>query len=328
MPDHSLALPYRGLRWLIHLAAVFFLAALALGCGSEADRVMVDFDKTVPAARPGEQASRNPPLRVAVAAMISPKETFDLYRQLLEYLSRQTGKDLEFVQRKTYGEINELLRRGDIDLAFICSGPFATARGVFGFEPLAVPLVHGRHYYQSFLIVNKESPFKNLEDLRGHTFAFTDPDSNTGRLVPTHWLAELQERPETFFSRTIFTYSHDNSILAVSRGLVDGAAVDGLIWEYYQEKKPSFTDRTKVIKKSESYGIPPLVASPHLPHLEQERLKKLLLAMHLDPEGKKILTELMIDRFISLNEEWYEPIRLMHQKLAQVKDKADAGQKP
>jgi phosphonate transport system substrate-binding protein len=328
MPDHSLGLHYRGLRWLRHLAAVFFLAAMAGGCGSDGDRVVVDFGKTLPADRPGEQASRNPPLRVAVAAMISPKETFDLYRQLLEYLSRQTGKDLEFVQRKTYAEINELLRRGDIELAFICSGPYATGRDSFGFEPLAVPLVHSAHFYQSYLIVNKNSEFKGLEDLRGHTFAFTDPNSNTGKLAPTYWLAELQERPETFFSQVLYTYSHDNSILAVSRGLVDGAAVDSLIWEYYQEKKPAFTARTKVIKRSEPYGIPPLVASRHFSPRDQERLKKLLLTMHQDPEGKKILAELMIDRFIPLNEEWYEPIRLMHQKLAQAKDKADVGQKP
>ncbi len=290
--------------------------------------MVVDFDKTVPLARPGDQNPRNQPLRVAVAAMISPKETFDLYRQLLEYLSRRLEKDLEFIQRKTYAEINELLRRGDIDLAFICAGPFAKGRESHGLRPVAVPLVHGRHFYQSFLIVNRDSPFKRLEDLRGRTFAFTDPDSNTGKLVPTYWLAELGERPETFFRQTIYTYSHDNSILAVSRGLVDGAAVDSLIWEYFQEKKPSFTARAKVIKKSEPYGIPPLVASARLAQRDRELLQQLLLTMHEDQEGKRILAELLIDRFIPLKEEWYQPIRDMQEKLAHLKEPEDAPQKP
>lgn len=290
--------------------------------------MVVDFDKTLPVARPGEQNPPRPPLRAAVAAMISPKETFDLYRQLMEYLSRRMDKDLEFVQRKTYAEINDLLRRGDIDLAFICSGPYATARETFGFEPLAVPLIHGSHFYQAFLIVNKDSSFKRLEDLRGGTFAFTDPNSNTGRLVPTYWLAELNERPETFFRQTIYTYSHDNSILAVSRGLVDGAAVDGLIWEYYQEKQPSFTARVKVIRKSEPYGMPPLVASGRLEPRDRKRLQQLLLTMHEDEQGKKILAELLIDRFIPLKEEWYKPIRDMQAKLVQSKGKEDETQKP
>jgi len=316
--------PWRRFILLLILVAAF----AASGCGSEGDRVVVDFDQTLPVSRPREQAPRQPLLRVAVAAMISPKETFDLYRQLLQYLSRQVGKDLEFVQRKTYGEINELLRRGDIDVAFLCSGPYAIGKENFGFEPLAVPLVHGSHFYQAFLIVNRSSPYKRLEDLRGRSFAFTDPASNTGKLVPSYWLAELKERPETFFGQTIYTYSHDNAILAVSRGLVDGAAVDGLIWEYYQEKKPSFTAQTKVIKKSEPYGMPPLVASGRLSPQDRERLQQVLLSMHKNPEGRKILEELLIDRFIPLQEEWYGSIRQMHQKLTQGKEGGHAAQKP
>jgi phosphonate transport system substrate-binding protein len=314
--------------WLFLLTLALFLVFLSFGCGSDGDRAVVDFDKTLPVARPGDQASRNPPLRVAVAAMVSPKETFDLYRQLLQYLSHRVGKDLEFVQRKTYAEINDLLKRGDIDLAFICSGPYANSKSSLHFEPVAVPLVQGSHFYQSYLIVNKNSSFKRLEDLRGHSFAFTDPNSNTGKLVPTYWLTELGVKPETFFSQTIYTYSHDNSIMAVSRGLVAGAAVDSLIWEYYQAKEPSFTAQTKVIKKSTPYGIPPLVASGQLPSIERDRIQKVLLAMHQEPEGRQILEKLFIDRFVPLEDEWYEPIRQMHQNLTQMKEEGHAAQKP
>lgn len=314
--------------WLFPLTLVVLLAISINGCGSDRDRVVVDFNKTVPAARPGTSASGTPPLRVAVAAMVSPRETFDLYRQLLEYLGRRLGKNLEFVQRKTYGEINELLRRGDIDLAFICSGPYVSGRQTYGFQPLAVPVVHGSHYYQSYLIVNKDSSFHRLGDLEGHTFAFTDPDSNTGKLVPTYWLAAMGKQPETFFGRTIYTFSHDNSIMAVSRGLVDGAAVDGLIWEYYQERKPAFTSQTRVIKKSDPYGIPPLVASAQLSPAEKAVVQKVLAGLHQDPEGKKLLAGLLIDRFIPLKEEWYDPIRAMHQHLARFKGTLHATQKP
>jgi phosphonate transport system substrate-binding protein len=233
-------------------------------------------------------------------------------------------RDLEFVQRKTYGEIDELLGKGQIDMAFICSGPYITGRDRYGFESLAVPEVHGSHFYSSYLIVNQDSPFQRLEDLRGHSFAFTDPDSNTGRLVPTYWLAQMDEQPETFFGRLIFTYSHDNSIMAVARGLVDGATVDGLIWDFYQAKNPTFTSKTRIIKKSEPYGIPPLVASRQLPSESKKRIRQLLVTMHQDPEGKKLLSELMIDRFIPLQEEWYGSLRQMNQYLSRRKDSSHA----
>ncbi len=304
------------------------LALMAGGCSRDSDKVAVDFTKTVPVARPGDQKSSKPPLRVAVAAMISPKETMEVYRQLLTYLGHKLGKNLELVQRKTYGEVNELLGKGRIDLGFICSGPYVTGKDRYGFVLLAVPEVHGHPTYSAYLIVNKESAFHRLEDLKGHTFAFTDPDSNTGRLVPLYWLAALHTRPEQFFGRIIYTYSHDNSIMAVGRGLVDAAAVDGLIWDFYAQKNPAFTAKTRIIKKSEPFGIPPLVASRQFPPAERERIQTVLFAMHQDPEGRKILAELMIDRFIPPRDELYDTVRQMEQQLARLKDEPRAAPKP
>lgn len=327
MPDRVVANKLLPINIAAFLSACLLvcLALGAAGCSRDPDQVSVDFSKTLPLARPAHQAGDGGALRGAVAAMISPRETFIHYRQLLDYLAKKSGKDLEFVQRKTYEEINELLGKGEIDLALICSGPYASTKARYGFVPLAVPEVQGSTFYRSYLIVNRNSAFQGLTSLKGHSFAFTDPDSNTGKLVPTFWLAELNQRPETFFSQIIFTYSHDNSILAVARGLVAAAAVDGLVWEYYQATNPVFTSQTRIIKKSEPYGTPPLVVSRHLPAAERERLQQALLSMHQDPEGKKILAGLLVDRFLPLQEKWYEPIRSMHRRLALFKEQAHAA---
>jgi phosphonate transport system substrate-binding protein len=299
--------------WL--LIFVLMLSFVQNSGGSESPTI-VDFGKTIPVARPGEELSDRPSLKMAVGAMISPKETFVYYRQLLDYLASNLGREVQLVQRKTYREVNELIGKGQIDLAFICSGPYVGGKERYGFELLATPEVQGSHFYHSYLIVNKESQFQSLEDLKGRVFAFTDPDSLTGRLVPTFWLAEMHERPEDFFAKVIYTYSHDNSILAVSKGLVDGAAVDGLVWEYYQYKNPSWTSGTRVIRKSEPYGIPPVVVSNALPPELKTEIQRLLLTMHENVAGRKILQELMIDRFLAPREEWYDTVRQVEEKLA------------
>jgi len=301
---------------LILACFVLAMVAYTAGCGSSSDAVEVDFSKTVVVEQPGKQPSENPAFRVAVAAMISPKETFVYYRQLLNYIGSNLGRDVRLIQRKTYGEINELLGKGQIDLAFICSGPYVDGKDKYGFELLATPEIQKSHFYQSYLIVSKASQFQRLEDLRGQVFAFTDPDSNTGKLVPTYWLSRMGEHPETFFNKTIYTYSHDNSILAVAKALVDGAAVDGLIWEYYQQKNPIFTAKTRIIRKSEPYGIPPIVASRFLTADLKNRIRRVLFSMHRDPRGQKILNELMIDRFTPTRDEWYDSIRNMELKIA------------
>ena len=283
----------------------FFLAMVIAvsGCGRDSDAVVVDFTKTIAVDRPASQITEAATFTVAVAAMISPKETFGYYRQMLDYIGERLGREVQFIQRKTYSEINELLGLGQIDLAFICSGPYAAGKEIYDLELIATPQIQKSHFYQSYLIVNKASQFNRIEDLKGRVFAFTDPDSNTGKLVPTYWLFEMEEQPELYFSKTIYTYSHDNSILAVAKGLVAGAAVDGLIWEYYHQKDPAFTSRTRIIRKSEPYGIPPLVASKHLSPELKDRIRQLFFSMHDDPKGQKILAELMIDKFITPKDE-------------------------
>jgi len=263
-----------------------------------------------------------------VAAMISPKETFVYYRELLAYLGVRLGRPVELIQRKTYGEIDELLGKGLIDLAFLCSGPYAAGKDQYGFELLATPEIHGSHLYSAYLIVNAKSSYNRLEDLRSKVFAFTDPGSNTGKLVPTYWLVAMGEKPETFFKSAIYTYSHDNSIMAVAKGLVDGASVDGLIWDYYDHRNPSLTSKTRVIKKSEPYGIPPLVASRTLSNELKARISNLLFSMHRDAEGRRILRELLIDRFVPPRDDWYDTIREMLGKAELIKGTDHGSEKP
>jgi len=247
--------------------------------------------------------------------MVSPKETFSNYRALLDYLGKKLDCKIQLIQRKTYTEINELFLKGKVDLAFICSGPYATGKEKYGFDALATPIIRGKPFYHSYLIVNNNNSIKSLEDLKGRVFAFTDPESNTGALIPTYWLIQKGETPESFFKSINYTYSHDNSILAVAKSLVDGAAVDSMIWEYYNFRNPINTSQTRVIKKSIPFGSPPFVASRYLASSVKEKARDVLLKLHQDPEGRRILKELLIDRFVLPKEEWYQPVRKIKSRL-------------
>jgi phosphonate transport system substrate-binding protein len=150
-----------------------------------------------------------------------------------------------------------------------------------------------------------------LQDLRGKRFAFTDPLSNTGRLVPTYMLAKMNETPESFFKATIFTQSHDKSIKAVAQGIVDGAAVDSLIWEYLNATNPEFTSRTRILQKSPAYAIPPVVVPRNLDPDLKASLKQAFLNAHIDPQGKQILRKMKIDKFTEIDDRAYDSVRKM-----------------
>jgi phosphonate transport system substrate-binding protein len=300
---------------------------LSSGCSGDTGYTPVDFSNTVKIEKSTSLNDTAHTLKVAVSAMVSPKETFSTYRNLLAYIGDHLNYKIQLVQRKTYDEINELFLKRQIDLAFICSGPYAVGKEKYGFEALAVPVIRDKPSYQAYLIVNKNSAIENIEGLRGGVFAMTDPASNTGAMVPLYWLAKMGEKPDTFFKNVTYTYSHDNSILAVAKSLVDGAAVDGMIWEYYNARNPIYTSQTRVIKKSISFGSPPFVASKYLAPKIKEKARNLLLNMHKDPKGRSILKELMIDRFVPPKDTWYQPVREIKKQLNMAYRESNVAQR-
>ena len=93
-------------------AALVGLAVLLGGCDSAPfPSVNVDL---VPAARRAAPPAAGAPahtLRFSVAAIESPRDTYSAYSRLFGRLGNRLGKQVEFVQRRTYREVNDLLKR-------------------------------------------------------------------------------------------------------------------------------------------------------------------------------------------------------------------------
>jgi phosphonate transport system substrate-binding protein len=163
--------------------------------------------------------------------------------------------------------------------------------------------------------VHKDSNINRFAELRGKTFIFVDPISNTGKTYPTCLLKRLGETPETFFKEYLYSYAHDTSIRAVAEGLVDAAAVDSLIWNYMEKNGSRFTKNTRLIKTSPPYGIPPVVVRPTLEKGLKKKIKEILLDMHNHEKGRDILEKMSIDRFVQIDDSNYDSIRKMKQYL-------------
>lgn len=285
------------------------LALLLAGCGLARAEPLPYVDLSQRQPLPAAAPARVTPLHVAVASVISPRGNIESYQPLLDYLGQKLDRPVELVQRRTYAEVNELIERGEVDLAFVCTSAYVIGQREFGLELLAAPQVAGETVYYSVLIVPTNSPARGMADLRGQTFAFTDPWSASGRMYPTSLVQALGESPETFFDRTFFTYSHDDAIRAVASGLADGAAVDSLVYEFAVAREPLLGEQTKIIHRSRPFGIPPVVTSPHLRPQVRAELQNVLLEMGDDPAGRAALKALDIERFVVIEDEAYDAVR-------------------
>ncbi|MHB1686235.1 MAG: substrate-binding domain-containing protein [Ignavibacteriaceae bacterium] len=290
---------------------LYFLLAITLfffnsSCNTKNDRIKeIDFTTKSHEQIDNSLNVSKPKLYVAISTMLSPLETFNLYKDLVDYISAKLKIPIVFKQRKTYGEVNKLLREKKVDFAFICTGAYIQAKKEFPIELLAVPVIDGKPYYKAYIIVNKESKINSFEELKGKSFAFTDPLSNTGYSYVINILKNKKTTPEKFFGKTIFTYAHDYSIQAVARNLVDGATVDGLVYEYLKHFQPGKLQDIKIIQKSKDFGIPPFVVQPNMDPVLRKKLKDIMLNMHNDPKGKELLNKIMIDKFIPGDDSLY-----------------------
>ncbi len=303
-------------RSLTGLPVGLVVALMTVSCASAAAPLPhLDFDARVPA--PAVAPSSVRPLRVAVAAILSPESSFDAYSDLLDYLSDELGRPAELVQRRTYEEINELVRTGEVDIAFVCTSGYVIGHDAFGMQLVAAPVVAGTTSYHSVLIVPADSGYQAMQDLRGATFAFTDPWSTTGRLYPTALVRELGSDPGEFFGRTIFTYSHDRAIEAVVDGIADGAAVDSLVLDAVLAERPELAERIRIIGRSPDYAIPPVVASPRLSATQTALVAEALENLDRSSAGRTILDRLRVDEFVPIDDGAYETVRTLLRK-AQV----------
>jgi phosphonate transport system substrate-binding protein len=293
------------------LFLVFFVCLLA-ACSDKDDPVRVDLDKRAPTAATDGTTSVVPRINLGIGSMTTPKEGYKYYQRLVEYLEKRLAVPVEVTDRGSYEEFNRLLKAGQLDVAFVCGGPYVDGKDDFGLELLVIPeTLSGDTVYYSYMIVPIESPAKVFEDLRGKRFAFTDPMSNSGKLVPEFMLAQRGETPGHFFGKIIYTSAHDKSIHAVAASEVDGAAVDSLIYEYMVRKEPRLAKKTRILARSAPYGIPPIVVRPGVSSTLREKLRQILLTMHEDPEGALILQGMMTHRFVTASDAAYGTIREM-----------------
>ena len=235
------------------------------------------------------------PLRLAVALTISPQQAYQLYGDLAEALGRKIGRPIHLILRRTFAEVNDLVRSRQADMAYLCSRGFLQGRADYGLTALAVPEVRARHRESSYVIALAEGEVGSPAELEGKAFAFADPPCAPDPFP----LGHKGRRPEAFFKRTLAITGHDRSIRAVAEGLVDGALVDGLVYARLALTDPALTAKTKVIGETAAYMNPPIAVHSGLDPALRENLRRALLTFHEEHAGRAVLARLGIDRFVA-----------------------------
>jgi len=250
-------------------------------------------------------------LKVGISSMITPVDTVKYYDDIVNYIGKKLGSKVLLVHKKKYEEMNKLVEKGEIDIAFICTAAFVHLKENARVELVAAPVKDDKPFYKSYIIVHRDSGINNFSQLRGKSFVFADPLSNTGYLYPLYKLSKMKERPDTFFSKTMFSYSHNKSIEMVAKKLADGAAVENLVFNYMKETNSPYVSQVKIIEESMDFASPPIIMRSSLPKGLREKVKNIILNMHNDSEGRDILANMKIKKFAEVFDRDYDLVKQM-----------------
>ncbi|MFJ5368261.1 phosphonate ABC transporter substrate-binding protein [Bosea sp. CER48] len=228
--------------------------------------------------------AKYPELVFAIIPSENASGVTERYTPFVQYLAKELGTKVTLRIANDYAAIIEGQRTGNIHIASYGPSSFARAR-MTGAKVDAFAIetnLDGTKGYHSVFYVKKDSPYQKVEDLKGKNLGLVDPNSTSGNNVPRFALNGMKIEPETFFSKVVYTGSHENAIIALQQGTVDVAAN---WWNDEQEsnlqrmarKNMVKADDFRIIYKSEQIVNSPMAYLTELPEDLKAKIRDAVL---------------------------------------------------
>ena len=287
---------------LILLPMLLLTAALA-GCGKEPE-------KTPEAVALSDAADAD-----LIIALLPERNVFEQkikYLPLQNYLSETLEINVNFKLLDNYEHIFAEILDGHVDGGFWGSmnGAIAQVRG--GVQMLARPVwKDNTSTYWGYVFSLADSGIDgDPETWKGRSIAFVNRATTAGFLYPISLLREagITDDPADYFSKPIFSGSHDAAIIAVLQGEVEMGACKNTIYQEFMERHPELVSRFRIISTSPEVPSNSLGVRPDLDEDLRLRLKEALVTMHENAAGRKVLSDFGALKFIETSSRDYAPV--------------------
>ena len=235
------------------------------------------------------------------------------FNNLAEYLSEETGLDVQYVPQVDYAAVVTAFKQGDIHMAWYGGLTGVQAR-------LAVPDAEAIAQrprdaeFHSVFVAAPDSGIRGLADLRGRTLVFGSESSTSGHLMPRAFLVEAGIDVESDLDAISFSGSHDRTWKLVEAGSFDAGALNEAVWESRVEKGEVDLTKVGVFFRTPSYVDYHWVVNRSVDATHGEgsvdKLTDALLSIDASKGGKaqEIAEAFQTDRFIATNNDNYQAI--------------------
>ncbi|MCV6589035.1 MAG: phosphate/phosphite/phosphonate ABC transporter substrate-binding protein [Marinobacterium sp.] len=264
------------------------------------------------------QSCDNPDsLRFSIIPTEESVQELSLYQPVLDYLSEQTGKEIEFYMPTSYASVMEAMIGGWVDIGVHGANSYVIAHekdpSIEVFATYAKKpgyLQQEGPGYEAVLISRKGSRFTELSSLENSVLGLGDPASTSGNLVPrVAFTKVIGKGLDDHFDKVVYTGGHDLTTMAVFEGKVDAGFVASHRFDNVVERGLVKLEDFNVLWRSPPIPQDPFTYRGKLCAELKQKIRNTFLTLHTLPQMKAFLHNVNSNRFVAMQDEDYNIVR-------------------
>ncbi|MEL6808424.1 MAG: phosphonate ABC transporter substrate-binding protein [Pseudomonadota bacterium] len=171
--------------------------------------------------------------RIGILGGENAQDRLTAYGCLQDYTAEALGVDVKLFAPADYAGVIQGLVGGTLDMAWLGASSYAATylQNPDAVEPVLVKVnLDGSIGYHSIGFARKDAGIGSIDDMEGKVFGFGDPNSTSGYLIPSIEIPQYKDgitmESGDYFGEVKFTGGHEQTIVAVNNGDIDG----GVTW--------------------------------------------------------------------------------------------------
>lgn len=249
-------------------------------------------------------------LTIGMVPYNNPTEIINKFEKIKGYLEKEMGVKIEVSVAPDYIGLIEAMKEKKVDIGYY--GPFSYVAGEkeLNLDPLVVSYRKGAGTsYYSLIITKMDSGIKTIDDLKGKKYAFVDPGSTSGYIIPFAMFKSRDITVEKNFSYIQYAGSHDSVALSVLNGKVDAGSMDDIVLNHMIEAGKLKKNDLNVIWKSEPIPGSPYVARADLSSELKDKFKAAMIAIDKKAPNALLSYDKNVEKFVACDSSFYNDIR-------------------
>ena len=211
----------------------------------------------------------------------------------------ETDKDFDSFMRRVYAR--------EFDVVHLNQLQYVQAHQAAGYRAIAKLCDNPSCMIKATIVTRRDAKLTRLSDLRGKTIAFGDPSAMVSHVIAKSLLLQSGLGPEQY--TTIFTKNPPNAVLAVYNGEADAAGISTSVLLRPEIRQRIDVNRLHILAESRQIPHLPVAVRSDMDERLSRRIQRVLTGLEHHPQGRSILEQMGIERFVESDDRQYNVVR-------------------